>query len=205
MKLNEIEQAERLYLDNRLSFNNVGLVLGYSGGYIRKVLLKEGVKPRGKREFMIGKHLTYEQKLKIARSNTGLKRSVKTRNKISQSHKGLLTGDKNPAWKGGRRFIGGYIWLYKPEHSRARKNLIQEHIWVWEQVHNCSLSQDWVIHHLNGIKTDNRPENLVALPNKQHKYILAEKAQRIRELETKVKLLERALESNQVLFNIEEN
>jgi len=43
---------------------------------------------------------------------------------------------------------------------------------------------------LNGIKGDNRPENLVALPSKKHYLILKEKSRRIRELEAKIGELE---------------
>lgn len=106
-----------------------------------------------------------------------------------------------PNWKGGRRSNHGYILILKPEHPRADKaGYVPEHILIWEQVHNKPLPQGWVIHHLNGIKADNRPENFLALPSRKHHDVLAAKAQRIRELEAKVKLLEKALDSQQIIW-----
>jgi len=79
---------------------------------------------------------------------------------------------------------GGYTSVYLPNHSRAtRRGLVLEHILVWEQVHGEPLPKGWVIHHLNGIKSDNRPSNLVAFPSKKHYLVLQAKAKRIQELE----------------------
>lgn len=120
--------------------------------------------------------------------------------------------ERNPYWKGGRSKHGDYIIIYDPDHPRARKcnsaqgkSYVYEHILVWEQVHKRPLPEGWLVHHINGIKSDNRPENLVALPNKKHYRVLAIKAQRIRALEVKVRLLEQALEQNQLVFRMSEN
>ena len=69
-------------------------------------------------------------------------------------------------------------------HPRANsKDRILEHIWIWEEAHGKPLPKGWIIHHLNGIKDDNRPKNLMALPNKKHYLVLQAKAKRIQELE----------------------
>lgn len=98
----------------------------------------------------------------------------------------------------------GYVTIYKPEHPRAWKSgYVLEHILVWEQVHNKPLPDGWIIHHLNGIRNDNRPENLLALPEGKHHNDMVNHAlkQRIRELEVKVKLLEKALDSQQITLS----
>ena len=89
----------------------------------------------------------------------------------------------HPKWKGGRQESGGYIHIYMPDYPQSRNGYIAEHILIWEQAHGKPLPKGWVIHHLNGIKTDNRISNLVALPKYQHNAILAAKAKRIQELE----------------------
>jgi len=103
-------------------------------------------------------------------------------------------GSAHPHWKGGRRRNrDGYILIYYPEHPRANRGYIFEHILVWEQAHEKFLPRDWVVHHLNGIKDDNRPENLVAFPRNGHsaKHRLLEKFRyvRIQQLEKENQML----------------
>jgi len=62
----------------------------------------------------------------------------------------------------------GYIRIriarLKPFFSQS---MIPEHRYVWERIHG-RLSEDYLIHHINGIKADNRIENLVAMPKASH-------------------------------------
>lgn len=118
-------------------------------------------------------------------------------------------GQNHPAWKGGKyKDNRGYIRIYAPEHPERGKNkYVFEHILVQEHTHNKLLPPDYTIHHLNGIKNDNRPRNLVALPKGRNHNQLVFQAlkQKIRELETEVKLLEKALDTQQMIFRLEEN
>jgi hypothetical protein len=104
----------------------------------------------------------------------------------------------------------GYVLVGAPNHPRASSGgYVFEHILVWEAVHKQTVPEGDVIHHINGIKDDNRPQNLVALSpqrhNQKHQNLLQVRAQRIRELEQEVKLLEKALEQSQMVFRLEEN
>ena len=72
-------------------------------------------------------------------------------------------GTNSPNWNGGRyKTRHGYIAAYAPEHPRARSNRIYvlEHILVMEGVLGRFLFVDETVHHKNGIRDDNRPENL---------------------------------------------
>jgi len=98
----------------------------------------------------------------------------------------IRKGENAPTWKGGRvKDSGGYILIYKPDHPKTRQGrpYVFEHVLVWEEMHGTLLPKGWIIHHLNGIKDDNRPKNLVAMPNRKHYLVFQAKAKRIQELE----------------------
>ena len=109
--------------------------------------------------------------------------------------RGAHSGDRNPQYKNGRTQNGpeGYVFILKPNHPRAHQNYVREHLLVWEEANGKPLPEGWVIHHLNGIKNDNRIENLVALPAKKHRYVLRETAKRVRQLEAEVQSLQERL------------
>jgi len=110
--------------------------------------------------------------------------------KLGASYLRPRLGKDNPAWKGGRIRASGYIKIHQPGHPRSNQgNYVLEHILVWEKVHRRSLPIGWVIHHLNGIKDDNRPVNLLGLPKGEHHVELVNQAlkRRIRELERQQK------------------
>lgn len=131
-----------------------------------------------------------------------------TENHLVRSRKDRTPkGSRHYCWNGGRNDKHGYTYVKMPEHPAASKTkgYVAEHRLVWEQVHNKLLPEGWVIHHLNGVRSDNRPENLIACSRGEHIHLSEPFKKRIRALEAKVKLLERALEQNQLIFNIGEN
>ena len=72
-------------------------------------------------------------------------------------------GEGTPTWKGGRTISSsGYVLLRAPEHPHAQKRYgyIPEHRVVMEQMIGRYLEDHETVHHINGDRTDNRPENL---------------------------------------------
>ena len=77
-----------------------------------------------------------------------------------------VSGEGNPAWKGGRIEKEGYIMIRMPNHPHAKANgYVYEHILVWEQAHGQPLPEGWEIHHDNEVKSDNSSQNLIAFAN----------------------------------------
>lgn len=72
-------------------------------------------------------------------------------------------GPDNNNWKGGRwRKKAGYVMIKVPNHPRSPANsgYVFEHILVMEDNIGRNLLPGENVHHLNGIRDDNRIENL---------------------------------------------
>jgi HNH endonuclease len=72
-------------------------------------------------------------------------------------------GASNGHWKGGRtKHKAGYIMVLAPGHPRATTagKYVFEHVLVMEEMLGRYLLPRENVHHRNGIKDDNRPENL---------------------------------------------
>lgn len=104
------------------------------------------------------------------------------------------TGEKSSNWNGGRfKNSSGYIKIHKPEHPKSSYNYVYEHHLVWEKENEKLLPDGWVIHHINGIKDDNRIENLIAMEKSDHSCVLKSIKKRIVYLENENKRLKEKL------------
>lgn len=116
---------------------------------------------------------------KIAQKNKGQKRTQEQKKRISQGHKGKpsktkgkprfsIRGKKHPNWKGGRKKQNDYILIYKPEHPSAKWGYILEHRLVMENYLGRYLESWEYVHHKNGIRDDNRLDNLEIVIAQKH-------------------------------------
>lgn len=74
---------------------------------------------------------------------------------------------EHPSWKGGRYISSdGYVMINinvgmaKNENEIGWNRSKKEHIIVMEKHLGRKLKKGEIVHHINGIKTDNRIENL---------------------------------------------
>lgn len=135
-----------------------------------------------------------------------------TRNRGQRNDVAIARGRRmvSPNYLGKNKRLSseGYIYIRQPGNPMAgRWGYVAEHRLVWEQYHNKPLPEGYVVHHINGIKTDNRPRNLLALPKRGHssKMLLLEAQKKLREIEIENQQLRKALESQQMTFYVGDN
>lgn len=131
-----------------------------------------------------GQPRSEEVKAKISKS---LEKSVKfqyamlseeRKRKIAKTISEKRRGIDNPRYKGGRyKNKSGYILILDPERFTKNeilrdkhKNIgyVLEHRYIMEKFLKRKLTQNESVHHINGIKDDNRIENLIVVVNKMH-------------------------------------
>jgi hypothetical protein len=87
-----------------------------------------------------------------------------------EANKIFNSGERCNNWKGGKTILNGYIAILKPEHPHTiGGGYVYEHRLIMEKHLKRYLRPEEIVHHINGIKTDNRLENLEILSNSQHR------------------------------------
>ena len=75
-------------------------------------------------------------------------------------------GSKNPMWKGGIIYRLGYKFIKDRNHPFSNKRGYVRYSWlVMEKKIGRGLKKGEVVHHINGIKNDDRPDNLYLFKN----------------------------------------
>ena len=153
-----------------------------------KKIISEGKK--GSKNPMFGKCFSEEHRRKMGEAHKGKPRSEKTKRKIGLSNsialignipwnKGKkcpqLSGKGNANWKGGKKIVNNYLYIYMPEHPYATiHGYVKNAKLVLEKKIGRYLLPEEEIHH-KGIKyplssvenkQDDRIENLKLFPTK---------------------------------------
>jgi hypothetical protein len=128
-----------------------------------EALIKIGLSGKGRPAWNKGRigiqHHSKKSRQKMSMTRTGVR--------FSESHKlALATSkirEKNPAWKGGRVIDSrGYVLVKISEHPNCNcRGYVREHRVVLELFLKRYLLNTETPHHINGIKDDNRLENLI--------------------------------------------
>lgn len=121
---------------------------------------------------------TIKNKLRSGNSNPmwGKKKTPEQIEKSASKIRGRAnlknSGENNSKWKGGRNYTGrGYVKIYCKNHpsTKGKRNpYVLEHRLVMEKYLGRYLTSKEIIHHKNGIKDDNRIQNLELISEMPH-------------------------------------
>ncbi len=133
------------YINKELSMEDVGKLSNVTPQTIYKWLKKHNIKTR----------LKSFRTLKARQSRS---KYMKTR-----------IGKLHYQWKGGKtKTTEGYILIYKPNHPNHNYGkYVLEHRLVMEKHLGRYLKKEEIVHHKNGIKSDNRLINLKLFNNQR--------------------------------------
>lgn len=187
-----VAQVEALYWGEGLTLPQIASMLSCSRQLLRRRLLKDGgIRPRRRLENVTTEgveELYWDKTQTMAQIAQSLGCSEATIRSRLLRGKGTRSTHETRALRENHGLTtDGYTKVKCPKHLRADLNgYVLGHILVYEENFG-PIPEGYIVHHLNGIRNDNRPENLAALPWKRHRELgntrLKAAQQRIQELE----------------------
>ena len=128
---------------------------------------------RQSKQFILGQcQCGCNESVPIRNSRGELGRFKHGHNRLDYFKNTIFMGENHHAWKGGRYKDKntGYVYVYASDHPFKNKdNKVAEHRKVYEDYYNCILLPFTQIHHVNGIRDDNRIENIIPTYNGIHR------------------------------------
>lgn len=152
----------RLYIDELKSSTEIGKKLGISSTHILRMLKSFGIHARSPSESKTIALNKPEVRMKMSLARLGKPLSDSAKKKLSE-----MTGSRNANYRGGMTLSNGYLYFTAStsngEHAgKALHAVIAE--WLYER----KPLQGEHVHHIDGNKLNNHPENIVIMSDSDH-------------------------------------
>lgn len=156
-----------LYIVHKKPMHEIAKELHIGVGTVYNYMKKYDIKSRTAKEVFKnlkqqGWEYPQSARERISKAHTNKTVSEESRRKMSESKKIGGIGHKKIR-------SDGYVSIYFPDYPKASKNgYVMEHDLVMECIISRHLKDDEVVHHINGVRNDNRKENLKLMTFSEH-------------------------------------
>ncbi len=160
---------------HRAGYGEEGLALelGISVHFARKWIKRFGLK---RHPFSrSGQKCRRDTRDKISAAHSGKILSREHREAISHGLVGKMSRENNPGWRGGEhRRSDGYVCIRMPGHHRAYSNgYVKRCVIVIEAKIGKRIAEHEVVHHKDGVRDNDSPENLEVMTMREHNSLTA--------------------------------
>lgn len=200
------ELLNRLYGEEGFTITEIALKLNYSVTCIYNNLKRQhiSIQPRRKfklpqdklEEFYLNQNMSLNKIGKLFKvSHTLVAHRLQDMGiPIKNRNENAPKGKNHYKWKGGKHKSNGYIFIRifpdDPFYPMVAStwSYLPEHRYIMAKYLNRCLNSNEIIHHLNGVRDDNRIPNLGIVTRSNHSHHTLQKLlqKRIRELEAEV-------------------
>lgn len=144
------------------SSTEIGQTLGISGAHVLRILRSNGVKTRPASENKQLSHSRPSTKAKLSAAAKGRRHGEAAKQKLRD-----ITGPDHPLWRAGLTLSGGYLVFTASKDNGAHAGRAVHQI-VAEWKHGRRPLSGEHVHHIDGNKLNNHPDNLTILTAQEH-------------------------------------
>ena len=191
-QLQDKQWLRERYVEKRMTLQEIADVIGCNKTTVQRALKRNGIARRkhtskfyllNDKDWLYDAYVTQRRSLNDIASEAGSTpgnvgshlQALDIRRRDMKVSRSMVQPEgrhgKNAAnWRGGRCIRNGYMFIYAPFHPNARpgKPYVQEHRLVMEKVVGRFLESHEIVHHLDGDRLNNSPENLELKTRGQH-------------------------------------
>lgn len=162
-----VEEIVRFY-NAGMTMKQIATLCKCSPSSICVRLKSAGIETRGREDYPVTERQR-EARRKNGKATLGSRRSEETRRKISNAKKKYRKRSDYEFGGHEKQRTDGYVSVFVPTHPTASKDgFVLKHRLVMELHLGRSLTKEEDVHHINGIRNDNRIENLQVLSHSAH-------------------------------------